>query len=91
LDSANNILKHLEQSHSNAELTKGEPTTNNQQPRTKNIELKTKEDDFQLSFFKLDDPVLEQIKDEILKTDINTLTPIEALMKLNEIKKLIGG
>ena len=47
--------------------------------------------DFQLSFFQLNDPVLSQIKDDILKTDINTLTPVEALMKLNEIKKLIGG
>jgi DNA mismatch repair protein MutS len=44
----------------------------------------------QLSFFKLDDPLLEQLRDEILDLDINTLTPIEALMKLNEIKKLIG-
>jgi DNA mismatch repair protein MutS len=35
--------------------------------------------------------VLQQIKEEILKTDINTLTPVEAHMKLNEIKKLIGG
>ena len=45
----------------------------------------------QLSFFQLDDPVLEQIRDEITKIDINTLTPVEALMKLNEIKKLTGG
>ena len=45
----------------------------------------------QLSFFQLDDPVLQQIKDEITKIDIDTLTPIEALMKLNEIKKLVGG
>jgi DNA mismatch repair protein MutS len=47
-------------------------------------------DDLQLSFFQLDDPLLEQIRDEIFNTDINTLTPIEALMKLNEIKKLIA-
>ena len=45
----------------------------------------------QLSFFKLDDPILEQIKEEIISLDINTLTPVEALMKLNEIKKLVGG
>jgi DNA mismatch repair protein MutS len=45
----------------------------------------------QLSFFQLNDPVLENIKDELQKTDINTLTPVEALMKLNEIKKMIGG
>jgi len=47
-------------------------------------------DDFQLSFFQLDDPILVQIKEQILQTDINTLTPVEALMKLNEIKKMVG-
>ncbi len=45
----------------------------------------------QLSFFQLDDPVLMQIKDQIESIDINTLTPVEALMKLNEIKKYVGG
>ena len=45
----------------------------------------------QLSFFQLDDPVLEQIKEELINIDINTLTPVEALMKLNEIKKAVGG
>ena len=44
----------------------------------------------QLSFFKLDDPMLEELRDEIKILDINTLTPVEALMKLNEIKKLLG-
>jgi DNA mismatch repair protein MutS len=48
-------------------------------------------DPFQLSFIQLNDPLLEQIRDDILNTDINTLTPVEALMKLNEIKKLIRG
>lgn len=43
----------------------------------------------QLSFFQLDDPVLENIREELTKIDINTLTPIEALMKLNSIKKMI--
>jgi DNA mismatch repair protein MutS len=43
-----------------------------------------------LSFFQLDDPVLKQIRDEIRHIDINNLTPIEALNKLNEIKKMIG-
>ena len=47
--------------------------------------------DLQLSFFQLDDPVLSQIKTEITNIDIDTLTPIEALMKLNEIKKIVGG
>ena len=45
----------------------------------------------QLSFFQLDDPVLEQIRDEVKSLDINNLTPLEALNKLNEIKKLVGG
>ncbi len=47
--------------------------------------------DMQLSFFQLNDPVLEQIHDELVTIDINTLTPVEALIKLNEIKKLTGG
>ena len=73
---ANLILKKLEKSHSNEELV---------------ANIESVQDNFQLSFFKLDDPVLEQIKEEIIKTDINSLTPVEALLKLNEIKKLIGG
>lgn len=47
--------------------------------------------DFQLSFFQLDDPVLENIKEELTKIEIDTLTPVEALFKLNEIKKMVGG
>ena len=46
---------------------------------------------YQLSFFQLDDPVLSQVRDEILSADINNLTPIEALNKLNEIKKIVKG
>jgi DNA mismatch repair protein MutS len=46
---------------------------------------------FQLSFFQLDDPILEQIRDEIKNTDVNNLTPVEALNKLNEIRKIITG
>ncbi|MCS5662960.1 MAG: DNA mismatch repair protein MutS [Flavobacteriales bacterium] len=75
---ANDILAHLEKSHSSEELTS----------KAKSIH---QESDMQLSFFQLDDPVLEQIKDEIVKTDINRLTPVEALLKLNEIKKMIGA
>jgi len=75
---ANDILAHLEKSHSSEELTS----------KAKSIH---QESDMQLSFFQLDDPVLEQIKDEILKTDVNTLTPVEALLKLNEIKEMIGA
>jgi DNA mismatch repair protein MutS len=47
--------------------------------------------DVQLSFFALNDPVLQQIHDELVQTDINSLTPVEALLKLNEIKKLTGA
>ena len=72
---ANKMLKKLEQSHA-----------------TEDIKGKLKnaiEDDVQLSFFKLDDPLLEDIKEEILAVNIDTLTPIEALMKLNEIKRML--
>jgi DNA mismatch repair protein MutS len=75
LDRANKILKRLEKSHSSKELTN---------------EMKTiAEDKMQLSFFNLDDPLLEEIRDEILDIDIDTLTPVEALMKLNEIKRML--
>jgi len=50
-----------------------------------------KREGYQLSFFQLDDPVLSQVRDEIINLDINTLTPIEALNKLNEIKKIVTG
>lgn len=73
---ARELLETLERAHSSSELHK---VAFSQQQR----------EELQLSFFQLDDPVLEQIRDEILQTDINTLTPVEALMKLNEIKKLI--
>ena len=75
LDRANKILKRLEKSHSSKELTN---------------EMKTiAEDKMQLSFFNLDDPLLEEIRNEILDIDIDTLTPVEALMKLNEIKRML--
>ncbi len=76
---ANEILKTLE-----ASRTQGSGST------SENIKRVT-EENMQLSFFQLDDPVLENIREELTKIDINTLTPIEALMKLNAIKKMIGG
>ncbi|MCT4581312.1 MAG: DNA mismatch repair protein MutS [Flavobacteriales bacterium] len=78
LDRANQILKKLEKSHGAEEMSN----------KTKEL---ADEAGMQLSFFKLDDPILEQVKEEIINIDINTLTPVEALMKLNEIKKLVGG
>ncbi|WP_417856156.1 DNA mismatch repair protein MutS [Xanthomarina gelatinilytica] len=74
LHRANKILKKLEQSHSSEELTE---------------KVKTLDNEMQLSFFNLDDPLLENIKEEILHIDIDTLTPVEALMKLNEIKRML--
>lgn len=74
LHRANAILKKLERSHSSDELTD---------------KVKSIKDEMQLSFFNLDDPLLLQIKEEILSTDIDTLTPVEALMKLNEIKRML--
>ena len=47
--------------------------------------------DWRLSFINLDDPLLEELKDEIIDLDIDTLTPVEALMKLNSIKRRLGG
>jgi DNA mismatch repair protein MutS len=76
LERARQLLKVLEQSHSGEELTE---------------KVKSSADNYQLSFIQLDDPLLHQIKDDILNTDINTLTPVEALMKLNEIKRLLTG
>ncbi|ROI01395.1 DNA mismatch repair protein MutS [Chryseobacterium sp. G0240] len=76
---ANEILKTLEASRS--QDGKGS---------SESIKRVT-EENMQLSFFQLDDPVLENIREELTKIDINTLTPIEALMKLNAIKKMIGG
>lgn len=76
---ANEILKTLE-----ASRTQGGGST------SESIKRVT-EENMQLSFFQLDDPVLENIREELTKIDINTLTPIEALMKLNAIKKMIGG
>lgn len=49
------------------------------------------QDGVQLSFFQLDDPVLCQIRDEILHLDVNNLTPLEALNKLNDIKRIVKG
>ena len=51
----------------------------------------TQHDGMQLSFFQLDDPVLSQIRDEILHLDVNNLTPLEALNKLNDIKRILKG
>ena len=83
---AESMLDQLEASH---ELTETTVTKTSTKKKTKKAAAEL--DDMQLSFFQLNDPVLEQIRDELVTIDINTLTPVEALMKLNEIKKLTGG
>ena len=72
---ANKILEQLEQKSNNKEV--------------KEVLKQHQEEKMQLSFFQLDDPLLENIKEEILATNIDALTPIEALMKLNEIKRML--
>ncbi len=72
---ANKILAQLEKNNKNAEV--------------KDVLKQAQHEEMQLSFFQLDDPLLENIREEILATNIDTLTPIEALMKLNEIKRML--
>ena len=77
---ANVILKQLE--NENAQVgAVGKPTA----------EIANSREGMQLSFFQLDDPVLCQVRDEILGLDVNNLTPLEALNKLNDIKKIVSG
>lgn len=78
---ANQIMEELE---SNGRTTESHPA--NAKPHKKETKGA-----YQLSFFQLDDPVLSQIRDQIANLDINSLTPIEALNKLNDIKKIIGA
>lgn len=73
---ANKILKQLEENHAHKEVKDTLQAVSNEE--------------MQLSFFQLDDPLLEDLREEILTTDIDTLTPIEALMKLNEIKRMLS-
>ena len=70
---AQKLLKKLEKNHSSDALNG----------------VKAASDEMQMSFFNLDDPLLEEIKEEILSLDINAITPVEALMKLNEIKRML--
>ena len=72
LQSANNKLKNLEKIHGSS---------------NKKMDLLKKDEKLQLSFFKLDDPILEELRDNINSLDIDTLTPVEALLELNEIKR----
>jgi len=73
IQKAQKILKKLEKNHSSESLNG----------------IKSVKDEMQLNIFNLDDPLLEEIREDIMNIDINTLTPIEALMKLNELKRLL--
>ncbi len=75
---ANEILKELERNPQNQKLAK--PSS----------DMGKQREGYQLSFFQLDDPVLKQIRDQLAKLDVNNLTPIEALNKLNDIKRMTG-
>ena len=85
LRGAEHMLKQLEASHDLGDA--GGNGTKKVSKKNVTSDL----DNMQMSFFQLNDPVLEQIREELVSIDINTLTPVEALMKLNEIKKLTGG
>ncbi len=74
------ILQKLEASNNRGEL-KGAPT----------VEIADSREGLQLNFFQLDDPVLSQVRDEILGLDVDNLTPLEALNKLNDIKRIVKG
>ena len=80
---------------SRAELMLKELESSHDMGGKQNMKSKVKDaiasENMQLSFFQLNDPVLEQIREELIAIDINSLTPVEALMKLNEIKKITGG
>ena len=73
IQKAQKLLKKLEKNHSSDALNT----------------IKSSKEDMQLTIFSMDDPLLEEIREDILRLDINTLTPVEALMKLNELKKIL--
>jgi DNA mismatch repair protein MutS len=92
VERANQILADMEGTNSPSPITNSpSPITNTQKNIGSGKATVSAPEGMQLSFFQLDDPVLEQIRDEVKTIDINNLTPLEALNKLNEIKKLVGG
>ncbi len=96
VERATHILKQLEASHSGEQINQSTDNGNNSQTKTSSTSKSSgtpgkNQQQYQLSFIQLDDPLLEQIKDDILKTDIDRLTPVEALMKLHQIKQLLGS
>lgn len=83
---ADEILHQLE-----SDNRKNDIAQSKSKPSKKKTEKVSTDGSYQMSFFQLDDPVLSQVRDEIKNADINNLTPIEALNKLHEIKKIING
>ena len=83
INRANEVLSILEKKKNTKNRNhKGSENSTKETPNEKGV---------QLSFFKLDDPILEQIREEIKDLDVDKLTPLEALIKLNDIKKYVGG
>ncbi|MBK7309368.1 MAG: DNA mismatch repair protein MutS [Sphingobacteriaceae bacterium] len=95
IERANVILQKLEKEHEmELELANANGVEGGMKkvaaPKVSSNNGALRDEEMQLSFFQMSDPVLQKIKEDILNTDINTLTPVEALMKLNEIKKTLG-
>lgn len=88
LKKAQNMLEILEKKSEKNDEKTDKNTSKNAKKQKKDTE-KTEKNGYQLSFIQLDDPTLLEIRDRILDIDIDTLTPIEALLKLNEIKKIV--
>ena len=91
---ASEILSNLETVYGNNDVSAGTPThqarSRKRQPSAKQVADVAQQGNMQLSMFQLEDPVLVQIRDQIRGIDINSLTPLEALNKLSEIKKITG-
>jgi DNA mismatch repair protein MutS len=87
VERANEILHDLENAHRRGHIDLDAPV---EKLETKAKKSKQPSDGYQLSLFQLDDPILTMIRDEIVGCDINNLTPLEALNKLSEIKKMLG-
>ena len=87
---ADEILALLEKENRQGSISGKEKEITSELKKKKGASSSSTSDGIQLNFFQLDDPVLSQIRDEIINLDINNLTPVEALNKLNEIKKILN-
>mgnify|MGYP004448823275 FL=1 len=87
---AQQVLEQLEAQRNDANMKAKSDDSKNNSPSCNKLSGDNIETGYQMSIFQLDDPVLKQVRDEIAGIDINNLTPLEALNKLNEIKKVCG-